>query len=351
MAPKRDQLALEKLFERESENKASFPRMELDYNTQYEQLVNYLEANIYKDIDAGLASNSAEAGFYTAHNAEHFKEVVRYAGDLLGVKNGQEKCALSPYELYILLVAIRIHDAGNIYGREKHEKQCFTVLRNCGGAAGDDAAEKKKISDIAQAHGGKTAQLSKDTISLLDEQTVIGNGTIRPRLLASILRFADEICESRCRAANYLVQFGSLPPQSEIYHQYAASISGNFVSADRRIILEYTIPAKDVLKPWGNTKSEKVFLIDTIFERLEKMDKERRYCNRFSREIYTIDSIRASIKVVNEELDPIETITVPELSDSGYPEDAPHVLSQAFQQYCTPEFRDELKQKIAGCQP
>ena len=199
-------LPLEKAFFKSASDKSKFPRLTVDYAELYRGLLGHLRANIYKDIDAALAANSAIPGFYTAHNSEHFDEVVRYAGDLLGVETGDEKVGLKPYELYMLLVAIRIHDAGNIHGREEHEKKCFSVLRNCGAASGDDDSEKKVIANIAQAHGGKTNRGDKDTIGDLEAVIHSANSWIRARLIASIVRFADEICEIRSRAANYLLE-------------------------------------------------------------------------------------------------------------------------------------------------
>ncbi len=344
-----DLLPLEKVFVRKATDKSKFPRQVVDYATLYKGLLNHLRANIYKDIDAGLAANSATPGFYTAHNAEHFDEVVHYAGSLLGIEKGNKKVALEPYELYILLVAIRIHDAGNIHGREDHEKKCFSVLRNCGAASGDDDSEKKVIALIAQAHGGKTTTGSKDTISELTESEPLGKHFIRPRLIASIVRFADEICESRGRAANYLLAHGSIPKHSEVFHRYAAAISSCAVShKDRRLTLKYKVKIDDISHPWGcatTGKKTETYLIDEILERLEKMDKERRYCNRFSREIYTIDSIRATIEIINKNFDIIQSIAVPELCDSGYPDEKPGYLKKELKDFCGPSFYKRLSKQ------
>jgi hypothetical protein len=120
---------LERLFKEVAADTPKFPRMSNDYYVQYSNFVNALRRDIYPGVDAGLAANSAISGYYTAHNAEHFDEVVRYAGDLLGASTteGVSKDVLTPYELYILLVAIRVHDVGNIEGREDHEKKCLAV--------------------------------------------------------------------------------------------------------------------------------------------------------------------------------------------------------------------------------
>lgn len=345
-------LPLEKVFIRKAAEKSKFPRQTVDYAAMYQGLLNHLRANIYKDIDAALASNSASPGFYTAHNGEHFDEVVHYAGSLLGVEIGNEEVALEPYELYILLVAIRIHDAGNIHGREEHEKKCFSVLRNCGAASGDDDSEKKVIALIAQAHGGKTSAGNKDTIGELKDKEPLGKFFIRSRLIASIVRFADEICESRSRAANYLLAYGSIPKHNELFHKYAAAICASVISnKDRRLTLSYKVKLEDISHPWGcaisGTKTES-YLIDEILERLEKMDRERRYCNRFSREIYTIDSIRATIDVIDQDVETIKAIAVPELCDFGYPDDSLGHLKEELKEYCGPAFYKSLSEQNVG---
>lgn len=345
-------LPLEQVFIRKAAEKSKFPRPTIDYAKRYQGLLEHLRANIYKDIDAALAANSATPGLYTSHNGEHFDEVVHYAGSLLGVETGNEEVSLDPYEIYILLVAIRVHDAGNIHGREDHEKKCFSVLRNCGAASGDDDSEKKIIALIAQAHGGKTSSGNKDTISELKNKEPLGKFFIRSRLIASIVRFADEICESRSRAANYLLTYGSTPKHSELFHRYAAAIVASVVShQDRRLTLLYRVKLEDISRPWGCSTTEpktESYLIDEILERLEKMDRERRYCNRFSREIYTIDSIRATIEVIDNNIETIKTIAVPELCDSGYPDDSPGHLKEELKEYCGPDFYQSLSQHNIG---
>lgn len=329
---------LEKLFISLSSDHSKFPRPVVEYGDLYIALVNHLRANVYKDIDAGLSANSSLPGIYTAHNSEHFDEVVHYAGALLGVKNGDEKINLSPYELYILLVAIRIHDAGNIHGRDKHELKCFTVLKNCGAASGEDDTEKKTIANIAQAHGGQTSTGDKDTIGSLPTTLPLGKEFIRPRLIASIVRFADEICESRGRAANYLLKHGEVPKHNEVFHKYAESIRGSVVEHNSNShAMAYAISLSDTGTKWGcaieGDKTE-TYLIDEILERLAKMDRERRYCNRFSREAYTIDSIKAKIDIVDDDMDVIKSISVPELCDYGYPDGTAIELKRQLHQYC-----------------
>lgn len=355
-------LPLELLFQkRAAARPTELPQMSADYFSQYLQLLNLFRTEFYPKVDAGLAVNSSEPGFYTAHDSEHFDEVVLHAGNFVSaeVSFSREMATaaseLNAYELYILLVAIRVHDVGNIFGRGEHEKKCFQILRDLGAAAGLDNREKKAIANIAQAHGGRTSTQSKDTIGPLDVKVLANNVSFRPRLIAGILRISDEVCENRRRAANVLLGQGSLPRHSEIYHQYAASLTGNRWSPDDRA-LHLTFEARlcEVEKSWGceqrkdanqNSVSE-AYLMDEIFARLEKMDLERRYCNMFTRDIFTIDEIKASISVVtDDDHEPIETISIPILSDKGYPDARGDGLRGEMRIYCGPEYGAKLRQK------
>ena len=338
-------LPLEKVFERKAADHSSFHQVSTDYVTQYKNIVGHLRKDFYGKIDVGLAANSDTHGIFTFHDGDHFDEVVRFAGYLLGVKDGTEDVALSAYEIYILLVAIRIHDVGNIRGRQNHEKQCFEILREMQAVSGSDVSEKKLIANIAQAHGGKTLGGSKDTIGGLPERQSIAGGVVRHRLLASILRFADEACENKSRA----LRQAQIPEQNQIYHVYAGSISDNTYSASqRRLNMLYEIQIDEVAKEWGRSLSgetvQKIHLPDYILERLTKMDQERRYCNKFSRELYTVDEIRASINIIDKNHETVMEFIVPVLMDAGYPEDDPNNLKEQLKHICGEHLAKYLKE-------
>jgi hypothetical protein len=355
-------LPLEEFFGQQLKTRPfEIPHIVNDYFEQYKRMVGVLRIKFYSKIDAGLAANSLASGFYTAHDAEHFDEVVAQAGALLGVVSGEcinpgsRAKELNPYELYLLLAAIRIHDVGNMYGREGHENRCFGILKEMGDAAGLDDAEKKIIAKIAQAHGGKNSAGGKDTIGMLDAVSSAGKLTYRPQLLAGIVRIADEICENRRRAATVLLEGNNLPKHSEIYHRYAASIIANrWDYVDNTLHLEFIIRLSDVEKPWGcelrdasnGTKQNEEFLVNEIFARLRKMDRERRYCNVFTRVMFTIEKIKTKISIVSDEdHDELDSIKVPVLSDIGYP-DVGEDYFKELANYCGSSYGTELRKKI-----
>lgn len=267
----------------------SLPNRTVKYWDRYTHLVASLREHVYPFINAGLACISKSPGIYTDHGGLHFDEVVRYAGLLLAnpEKNGPH--GLTPYELYLLLCAIRLHDAGNIDGREEHAQRVVGILGQYGGNIAHDAPEFELICGIAEAHGGVNFMSGdKDTIiALPPDDTPVGGITCRPRHVAAMLRFADEVCEHRGRASGHHIRNNTLPEDNQLFHYYAASISG--AVPDRRLKsfrLNIAIDAQYLLEKYKTPKDEvgvqsEVFLFDEVLIRLAKLDRERIYCNQF----------------------------------------------------------------------
>lgn len=358
----RHYLPLEILLKEKAKEKDKFPDMQIDYFEKYNDLLRGLEQNVYDTINTTLAANSKSkdgAAIYTAHGKDHFDEVVRFAGDLLGInkpnfKQNENINALKPYEIFLLLAAIRVHDTGNMFGREQHEKKCFHILKNIIPLSTTlwSDPEKKIIANIAQAHGGKRNNGDKDVISQLESkrQGTGNDGDFRPQLLASIVRFADEICELRSRASIILLEHDALPRHCQIYHVYAKSIANVKIENDPLCVsIEYQITQNDATKKWGCEKREndknEVYLIEEIINRLSKMDQERKYCNIFSRALYSVDSIKAKITITDDQQDIIEEIPVPILNDISYPESSYTKLKKDMERYCSEDFLKKITPK------
>ncbi|MGQ1305786.1 hypothetical protein [Acinetobacter baumannii] len=318
-------LPLEIYLERKSREPQNFPHNKTDYFERYKIIKNYLAANVYPHIHAGTSAE--DGGVYTDHSINHFNAVITYLGKLIDIdiQDLDKELQISPYEIYIALVAILLHDAGNIFGRQGHEKKTYQIMREIGPAACPDNFEGRRIGKIATAHGGKfekkDGNFTKDTISQLDEIDSLGGISFRPRLIAALVRFADEICEDRSRGVKYLLARQALPKFSEVFHQYAESISSvdvDFLS--KRILIKFEIEEEDAKKKFGKGDSnnvEEVYLIDEINMRLEKMFHELIYCKNFMYEVCPLNKIRADITIYSDNMDDLQQSF--ELEQSGYP--------------------------------
>lgn len=314
-----------------------FPQRDgVDYFMRYWSLKKYLEQNYFKNIGAALSSKDGIV--FTSHGPEHFDKVIEFAGYLVGRENNLEF-----YEVYLLLCAILLHDAGNLFGRIGHEKKAFGILIDADPRA--DRIELKAISQIAEAHGGHTGKGDKDTIGEISKETTSYLGKrFRPKLLAALVRFADEICEDRTRAAKILLDKNELN-EATAYHKYADSIySVRIDETDRSVVIAYCFSKSDALRKFKKSGSE-VYLLDEIFTRLSKMNAERIYCNRYYSDIVSIRRIRVTIEIVDDNMEPVTNNISLLIEDAGYPVNLPDVSMSCDEEGMTGE---KLFRRLSG---
>jgi hypothetical protein len=277
-----------------SKGKLDFPASTgTEYPGRCQQIREYLENNIYSEIEKSVIIQDIEAGrnavYLNNHGSKHVDDVIKRASQII------EECKLklSAYEEYLLLAAILLHDVGNIWGREEHEKKLGEVIEALGPCIGPDSAEKRVVVKIASAHGGHDNGKTLDTIGqLLPVDRVLGE-TVRKRLLASILRFADELADDRSRASRFV--FGKeLVGGSEVFHAYSQALHSVMID-DSEVTLAFDLNRKlatDKLKKGAGES----YLLDEIFRRTIKMHRERMYCMRFIRQA-PVERIRINIEV------------------------------------------------------
>lgn len=319
-------LPLERCLKHLSENsRNTFPGSRDDYIDIYLRLKAFVKSEVAKWI--GGTSSAIDGNLYTDHSIDHFNAVIRSAGMLLEVCNENpedDELDLNGYEIFILLSAILLHDSGMIEGRDKHEQKTLKILNESGVMI--NKLESRPIAKIAAAHGGKRVQddgsHSKDTIGVLDEHGSFSGVKYRPKLIAALVRFADEICEDFTRSSSVLEAFDAVPTGSQIYHKYARSISSvDFDVKSKRIDLVFEILKSDATIKYGKDSSENnVYLVDEILERLKKMYLEMKYCSRFFNELIKIEAVRAKVSFfeAEDELDSIHSESI-EFVEKGYP--------------------------------
>jgi hypothetical protein len=252
------------------------------------------------------------------HGPRHIDTVIKRVGQMLDNSNKD----LTPREVFCLLSAIQLHDLGNFYGRAGHEQKIMDVVTEGKSHIGSDHIERKHILQIAEVHGGKSiGTTDKDTISKLKDQAPVLDEIIRLRLVASLVRFADELADDRFRADINLLKEKKLPKSSEVYHAYSACLSSVFVDQTTQTIeLHFDIDKEFLLEAFGKDDSE-IFLIEEIYNRVLKMHRERIYCARFWKNHLSLENILVIINFysddIHEEVHPEITFT---LSEKGYPQ-------------------------------
>lgn len=299
----------------------NFPK-KINLHHRYKLIRDTLKKHVHKYVDEGSTEIDGSSDYtMTGHDYEHVNQVIQVATDMVCATDFE----LSPYEIYLLLTAIQLHDIGNILGREKHEKaheEVFHDLFPFNKFGELDNIESNIYLSIAKSHGGVTNSGNKDTITEYNPKPKIAHNNergIRVQLLAAILRLADEFAENPERAKNYLLAKKRFNPKSEIFHIYASCITNSVVTAkQKRLDITYSITEDQVKKKFIKGDSEE-FLIDEIFNRNKKLHTERVYCNKFLVPEIQIIDIEVEIVIYSEgfkrELHRINF----EMIDRGYP--------------------------------
>lgn len=294
-----------------------FPHGEVNYPDEFEKIEKHLNEVVHPEIVKSAAAQGD--GLLTDHGSEHVAMVIQRASLLVG--NGASR--LTGYEVFILLLAIHFHDAGNIFGRDEHERKISKIVHSCAlldSVDGLDEVVKRWIIRIAATHGGKTEESSKDTISQLPLETDVRGVKIRPALLAAILRFADEIADDNTRAAKFLDKMGVIPAQNQIYHKFSASLQPVSVS-ERELYFQFYLTKADVICSYGkNDKTQ--LLYDEILLRMKKCYCELIYCAKYADGILSkIMTIRAEVYVYENKEDVREVFKESlSLKVGGYPD-------------------------------
>lgn len=287
-----------------------------EYVNQYKNLEGYLFKEIHPEVEK--LAMTVDGGYLNDHGPSHIKTVIDRASQMIG----DPKNRLSPYEVYVLLVAIHLHDLGNIYGRKGHEKRLAEIMSHIGTRLGEDAVELKIIRSVAAAHGGRDSDdRNIDTIGALQPVEPFRNEEVRMQLLAAILRFADELADDTDRASGLAMSLDKLPVDAKIYHQYAKQLHSVRVLRDSDSVdLRFTLDSDVACRTFAK-KGVPQYLLDEIYCRTMKMHVERIYCSRFMHDVVRLDAINVRIGVFRSATDPIalEEINY-SLRESGYPD-------------------------------
>src|ERR1700761_4105501 len=185
--------------------------------------------NVLKDRFFSQEQNYWLANFQGGndHGPGHLQRVLEHLDQLVGrdpVKQG----LFNIYELYLAMMAVLYHDVGLLRGRDKHADTSGLLV-------GDEANyyifqnwDLKIIRAVVVSHSS-----SKD----IEQECAMFNDTIqvnqyqaRPKVIAALLRLADELDEDSRRADPHVMKKLNLPATSEFFWEFSQRISG--ITAD-----------------------------------------------------------------------------------------------------------------------
>ncbi len=289
----------------------------IDYIARYKENSGKLYRDVHPLVEKGAAI--LDKVYLNDHGVNHIKTVIQRASQLVST----EGLVLSPYELYVLLMGIHLHDIGNIKGREKHEEKIEAVIAEIDSAISSiiftDDVEKETILNIARAHGG-----SYDNLLSLDKEMRVLDKKVRAQYLAAIIRLADEISDDVGRASTLLLGSEKLPKEAIIFHLYSHCLKTSEFNPESKCISYIFWIKEKYLHEKFLLNGVEVFLIDEIYSRTLKTFKESVVCTKFLRPYIYIDKVRVSINLILEETDIYgrhKKIQLQyDIDDMGYPE-------------------------------
>jgi hypothetical protein len=215
------------------------------------------------------------------------------------------------------------------------------VLKHLGKLAATDDVERKIIYNIAEAHGGK----QKDKLEYLPEIDQVLGLDVRIRLLAAILKFADELADDYSRASRQ--PWNQVPHKNQIFQKFAEKLKTVKIDhSSRTVYLHFSINKEDALQKFGKSDnpSEDVYIVDEIYKRTYKTHLERIYCMRFTNPLIRLDTVSVKIEFFDEDYNEIREPIGYRLEEKGYPEGHPN----GFESIC-PEVKyngESIKREI-----
>lgn len=263
-------------------------------NTLLEKLGNETGKNIYADYQTarkyifeeitpnikGVVPN------LTDHSDKHIANVLENIWLLLTVKNNEIKTEmgiddLSCYDLYVLCLSALFHDVGNINGRNNHNVNVADIYDTFRNNNSKYNSERSLVLKVAKAHCGEAKDGTRDTLKEIDKKdhSLLGN-PIQLLDIASILRLADELAEGPQRTSDYMIDKKKIKRKSVIYNHYA-QITDVFIDrGNERIVLTYRININK------KTIMQLTKLLQFTYERIIKLDEERKYTKFYSKFLY-----------------------------------------------------------------
>ena len=262
-----------------------FPHGE-NYFNKYKNYSEQLFKWVHPEVAAG--SGNADKSLLTNHGNDHIYTVITRATQLV---SDNDYCELSPFEVYVLLMVIHVHDVGNIKGRDNHEFNNQEIIDYLGsGVVNQETWVWDYIFEIAKAHKGYQ-------IETLANEDYLHEIPIRPQFLAALLKFADELAENFSRASNILIKLDEVPDENKLFHVFASTINSILPRPQTREILMLFNIREDQLIEEYLSDGEKVFLVDEIYSRTLKTHSERVYCMKFLRPQVNFDSIKVTLNI------------------------------------------------------
>lgn len=172
-------------------------------------------------INYGFWGQSFEGG--NDHGPQHIERVLEHLDSLLGPGPVSAR-TLNAYELYLAMMAILYHDLGNLRARKGHADISKLFLEEEHNDYIFDVHDRAIIAAAVVSHGS-SKDIGQETKAFVERERV-GRYSVRPRVIAALVRLADELDEDYRRADPDVARQLNIPESSKFYWEFCQRISG-----------------------------------------------------------------------------------------------------------------------------
>jgi len=221
---------------------------------------------------------AAKFPFGNNHGPSHIKRVLENLDQLLG-KDPLAKGLLNAYELFLTMMSVLYHDVGILGERETHADISASYIHEEKNEYIFDERDRAIIEAAVVSHSS-SKEIERECAQFAEVET-IGSETVRPRVVAALVRLADELDEDYRRADPNVASKLGVDKESEFYWQFCQRILG--VQPDPQM-LEIHISVKFKKDDVGRTvrvKAEVGSFLSHFAHKLAKINRERASMARF----------------------------------------------------------------------
>lgn len=257
------------------------------YFSKYQVVKDYVFGNHYNYWGLGFPGGND-------HGKPHIERVLEHLNNLLGMDSLTVLDSINDYELYLVMMAILFHDIGIVKQRENHAQISKSIFENSGNSYILNDLDKEIIAVAVVCHSS-SKNIEQECMSFSSEET-IGNQRVRPRLVAALVRLADEIDEDSRRTPVAVQHDANIPSTSEFFWRFGQRIAGVQANKTRKeIIFNIQFKQEDISHSVMLGNEQKPF-VPAFIEKISKINKERAHVSQFLLDTLKYESLVLKVR-------------------------------------------------------
>jgi hypothetical protein len=227
------------------------------------------------------------------HGPGHIERVLEKLDQLLD-GNAHGKNLVRPYELFLCMMSILYHDIGLLRGRADHADISSLFVEEEHNDYLVDPADRDIISAAVVSHS--SSKDIREELARFAIEELIGGHSIRPHLIAALVRLADELDEDFRRADPIVQRRLTLPADSKFFWEFCQRVRGIRPDRNSHIInMDIAFTEGDVGRSVVIGGRRRAF-VSAFGDKLAKINSERMLVNHFLPNSIRYHYVKLSVK-------------------------------------------------------